>query len=56
MFALERSVSMRSWETEAVMVDARIAATSSSLTSRQEHLACFLVQPTQAVKFLRQSM
>src|SRR5689334_22793490 len=29
---------------------------SSSLTSFHEHFACFLVHPTHAVRFLRQSM
>lgn len=29
---------------------------SSALTSRQEHLACFFVQPMHAVRFLRQCM
>lgn len=31
-------------------------AISSSRTSLQEHLACFLVQPRQAVRFLRQAI
>ena len=53
---MERSFSGRSWDVVDVVIPARIAVTSSSLTSRQEHLACFFVQPTQAVRFLRQSM
>ena len=52
---MERSFSGRSWDV-VVVIPARIDLTSSSLTSRQEHLACFFVQPTQAVRFLRQSM